>query len=102
VLLDGLTLDSLPYAIESGPTVRAILQTAYDIDLFAPPPAARRGGKIPNAPNRQTWEGFDLVRWQQIRERYDVQDVLTFGDWTLALPLVVGSPALRLYTIPAR
>jgi hypothetical protein len=102
VLIDGLTLDSLPYAIESGPTVAGILKTVYDMDLFAPPAAARRGGKIPNAPNREAWERFDLARWQQIRERYDVRDVLTFGDWTLALPVVVSSPGLRLYTIPAR
>jgi hypothetical protein len=29
VLIDGLTLDSLPYAIESGPTVGGILETAW-------------------------------------------------------------------------
>ena len=102
VLVDGLTLDSLPYAIESGPTVASVLRTVYDMDLLAPPAAARRGGKIPNVPNREAWERFDLARWQEIRERYDVRDVLTFGDWTLALPLVVSSPALRLYTIPPR
>jgi hypothetical protein len=102
VLIDGLTLDSLPYAIESGPTVGGILETVYDMDLFAPPPEARRGGRIPNDPNREAWQRFDLARWQQIRERYDVRDVLTFGDWTLALPLVVSSPGLRLYAIPPR
>lgn len=102
VLIDGLTLDSLPYAIESGPTVDGILRMVYDMDLFAPPAAARRGGRIPNAPNRDAWERFDMARWQQIRERYDVRDVLTFGNWQLALPLVVSSPELRLYAIPPR
>jgi hypothetical protein len=102
VLIDGLTLDSLPYAIESGPTVADILQNVYDMNLFAPPPAAWRGGKIPHQPNRDAWERFDLARWRQIRERYDVRDVLTFGDWRLALPLVVSSPGLRLYAIPPR
>jgi hypothetical protein len=101
VLIDGLTLDSLPYAIESGPTVDDILETVYGMDLLAPPAAARRGGRIPNMPNRDAWERFDLPRWQLIRERYDVRDVLTFGDWTLALPLVVSSPGLRLYAIPS-
>ena len=102
MLIDGLTLDSLPYAIESGSTVDGILRLVYDMDLFVPPAAARRGGRIPNRPNREAWERFDMPRWQQIRERYDVRDVLTFGDWRLALPLVVSSPGLRLYAIPPR
>jgi hypothetical protein len=100
VLIDGLTLDSLPYSIESGPIIDRILKDVYDMDLLHPPAAARRGGRIPNEPNRDAWERFDLERWRRIRERYDVRDVLTFGSWRLALPLVVASPDLRLYTIP--
>jgi hypothetical protein len=102
VLIDGLTLDSLPYAIESGPTVDGILQLVYGLNLLAPPAVARRGGRIPNVPNREAWERFEMSRWQEIRERYDVQDVLTFGDWQLSLPLVISSPGLRLYAIPRR
>ena len=59
-------------------------------------------GKIPNEPNREAWERFDLARWQTIRARYDVRDVLVFGSWQLELPLVAASPDLRLYTIPER
>ena len=102
VLIDGMTLDSLPYALDNAPAVARILRDVYDIDLLAPPAAARRLGKIPNEPNREAWERFDLARWQTIRARYDVRDVLVFGSWQLELPLVAASPDLRLYTIPER
>jgi hypothetical protein len=100
VLVDGGGLDGLPYALESGPALEQILRDVYGIDLFNPPEEARRKGAIPNEFNRETWQGFSRERWQQIRLRYHVTQVLADSRWALALPVVAYGAGLTLYEIP--
>jgi hypothetical protein len=82
------------------PAIDRVLRAVYDIDLFRPPADARGGGRVPVASTRAAWERFGLERWQSIRREFGVTEVLTYGDWTLRLPLVASSPSLRLYAIP--
>jgi hypothetical protein len=100
VLLDGGTLDTLPYAIEAGPAMDRILRDVYGIDLFNPPPEARNSGAVPPEANRQVWSAFSRVRWQEIGREYGVKQVLTPARWKLDLPLVASSDEFELYEIP--
>jgi hypothetical protein len=100
VLLDGGTLDTLPYAIEAGPAMDRILRDVYGIDLFNPPPEARNSGAVPPEANRQFWSAFSRVRWQEIGREYGVKQVLTPSRWKLDLPLVASSDEFDLYEIP--
>lgn len=100
VLLDGGGLDTLPYAVESGPEMQRILREVYDIDLLNPPTAARQGGIVPDELNKATWERYSISKWQDIGRAFDVTQVMTRADWLLDLPLVAQSDELRLYRIP--
>ncbi len=99
VLLDGGTLDTLPYALESGPAMEAILRDVYGVDLFNPPEEARGGGRVPARANRDAWARYSRDRWLEIGRRYGVTQVVTPDDWTIDLPPVASSAGLRLYEI---
>lgn len=100
VLLDGGTLDTLPYAIEAGPAMDRILRDVYGIDLFNPPSEARNSGAVPPEANRKIWTAFSRARWQEIAREYGVSQVLTPAGWKLDLPLVASSTEFHLYEIP--
>jgi hypothetical protein len=100
VLLDGGTLDTLPYALEQGPAMDRILKDVYGVDLFHPPPAARGGGRVPHEFSRRVWEAWSLDRWRQIGRIYGVSQVIAPADWKISLPRVEASSGLVLYTIP--
>jgi hypothetical protein len=100
LLLDGGTLDTLPYAIEAGPATDRILRDVYGIDLFNPPPEARLSGAVPPEANRKTWTAFARTRWQEIATEYGVRQVLTPAGWKLDLPLLASSAEFELYEIP--
>jgi hypothetical protein len=100
VVLDGGSLDTLPYAIESGPEMSRILRDVYGVDLFNPPEEARRGGRVPSTANRQVWEAMSRDRWRQIAREYGFTQVLTPAGWTLDVPLLASSGAFALYVIP--
>ncbi len=100
VLLDGGTLDTLPYAIEQGPAMARILRDVYGINLFDPPPEARGGGRVPHEIGRRVWEAYALHDWQRIGRSYGVADVLAPADWALDLPVVARSGGLALFAIP--
>jgi hypothetical protein len=100
VLLDGGGLDALPYAIEAAPATERILRDVYAIDLLNPPEEARHLGALPQAFVKAAWEGYTPDRWRQIGEQYGVTDVLTSGDWTLQLPVVVRNRWFTVYDIP--
>jgi hypothetical protein len=102
VLLNGGALDTVVYTPESVPAANRILLDVYGIDLLKPPTDARGGGIIPPETNRGNWERYSLERWQAIGTVYDVADVLTPGDWELAIPLIAADHGLRLYRIPDR
>jgi hypothetical protein len=46
------------------------------------------------------WEGYSEDRWRQIRARYGVTQVLTYGDWEMHLPIAAQSRRLLLWNIP--
>jgi hypothetical protein len=100
VLLDGGTLDTLPYALEQGPAMDRILKDVYGVDLFNPPPEARGGGRVPDAFSRRVWEAYGDDKWRAIGHTYGVRQVLAPAGWKLALPLAAESAGLALFTIP--
>jgi hypothetical protein len=99
VLLDGGTLDTLPYALESGPTTERILHDVYGVDLFQPPEEARYIGSVPRNANRAVWEARSREEWQRIGHEYGVSQVLTPGGWKLDLPIIAQS-GYKLYMVP--
>jgi hypothetical protein len=101
VLLPGGGLDGLAYAAESAVGMATILRDVYGIDLLNPPPEARGTGTIPNAANRNNWEGYTPARWRAIRRDYGVTQVLTYPDWMLNLPVAARDREFVLYDIPA-
>jgi hypothetical protein len=100
VLLDGGTLDTLPYALEQGPAMDRILKDVYGVDLFNPPPEGRGGGRVPHEFSRRIWEAYSPEKWLQIGRTYGVSQMIAPAEWAIALPRVAASSGLVLYTIP--
>src|SRR6185503_3193820 len=100
VILDGGGLDGLPYALAAGPEMARILRDIYDIDFFSPPVEAHGTGVIPSSYNRRGWETDGRERWQEIRRKYSVTQVMTYNDWMLRLPIVAQNARYLLYEIP--
>ena len=50
--------------------------------------------------NRRIWEAYSRDRWQEIRRKYNVTQVMTYNDWTLGLPIVAQNARYLLYEIP--
>jgi hypothetical protein len=100
VLLDGGTLDTLPYALEQGPAMDRILKDVYGVDLFNPPPEAFGGGRVPQEFSRRVWEAYTAEKWQEIGRTYGVHQIIAPGDWQIAVPRVTESAGLGLFTIP--
>ena len=100
LLIDGSTLDTLPYALEAGPITQQILTDVYQIDLFDPPAEAKWGGRIPPRLNRSIWSRFSRERWTSVGRAYGVTQVLTPAEWGLDLPVVARSREFELYAIP--
>lgn len=101
VVINPGGLDAVSYAPESAPALARVLRDVYDIDLVHPPAAIPRGaGAIPPEFNRRVWEGFSRAKWQEIRQTYNITQVLTPGNYELDLPVIAQSGAVRLYAIP--
>jgi hypothetical protein len=100
VLLDGGTLDTLPYALEQGPAMDRILKDVYGVDLFNPPPEARGGGRVPHEFSRRVWEAYPVEQWQHIGRTYGVGQMIAPADWAIRLPRVAASSGLVLYAMP--
>ncbi len=94
VLLDTSGFDGLPYSMEAAPGAIAILRDVYTIELMSPP------SQPPDLTNRLAWEQYSPERWQEIRRRYNVTQVLTDRSWLLDLPVVAETQEMRLYQIP--
>ncbi|MBN1675451.1 MAG: hypothetical protein JXR37_30705 [Kiritimatiellae bacterium] len=82
VLLNTESIDILSYCPEAGPTVQTILRTVYGVDLFEPP--------FSFAECRALWARRRPAEWRAIRRELGATDVLTYGDWPLQLPRVIG------------
>jgi hypothetical protein len=101
VLLNAGALDTLSYAPESAPAMDRLLRDVYGLDLLNPPATVAPGqGRIPDDFNRRVWEGYSRSRWQEIRRRHNVTQVLTHAGYDLDLPIAAQSRSVRLYVIP--
>jgi len=99
VLLDTGTLLWLPYLLEAGPAVESILSEVYDIDYFNPPDGRKSGGLHPHW-GKEKWLHRTRKDWFELKERFDIMDVLVHDDWILDLPTVTTGQGYVLYTIP--
>lgn len=100
VLLEGATLDALAYVPDAAVATRDVLREVYGIDLEAPPAIALGRGNIPPQAHRATWESRSREAWVALGRRYGITGVLTYPDWTLALPLAAADAEQRFYLIP--
>ncbi len=102
VLLNGESLDSLPYAPESGPEMNRILQQVYGVDLLNPPEEiknARPGGLL-RATGKALWESRTPEQWREIGKGFGVTNIICYEDWKLQLPEVIRDNQFALYGIP--
>lgn len=99
VLLNGEGLDSLPYFPETGPEMARILREVYGVDFFNPPAEMGRRGGLAKQTGRALWERRTPAEWRTLAERFDVHQVLTYGDWLLQLPASARSAEYTLYEI---
>jgi hypothetical protein len=100
VLLDGGGLDGVMYSLDAGPEMKRILRDVYGVDLLNPPDEARGAGRIPPLATKRVWEAYTTEKWREIGRDFHVTQVLTYPDWTLALPLAAQSRRYLLYQIP--
>lgn len=100
VLLDGGALDMLPYALEGGTEMVAILREAYGIDFEHPPQEAIRAGAVPHNTAKAIWETWPPEKWRQIKHQYNVTGVLASADWRLQLPAIIRDDQYILYDLP--
>lgn len=99
VLLDGGALDMLIHAPEAAPETDRILQRVYGTSLLSVQQS--RIGWLPESTAKALWETRAPEEWQQMAREFGVTDVLTYGGWTLQLPVVASNTELTLYAIPA-
>jgi hypothetical protein len=100
VLTDISSPNFFLYAFEYSADYNYILQKVYGIDLLIPPPRRYRHKEIPMELYKIAWETRTTEEWRQIRNEFNVTDVLTPDDWVLSLPVVVAAEKMILYTIP--
>ena len=100
VLVNTGALDSLVYALESGPEMNRILREVYDIDLLHPPYPIQREASVPDALNKRVWQARSRDQWIKVKRAFGVTEVLTYQGWKLALPQVIHNEDFILYRIP--
>jgi hypothetical protein len=102
VVIDGSGLDGLPYAPESAPQLIRILREIYGEDLYAPSREIRekRPGALLPSSGAGLWHERDAADWARVGAAFGFRDILTRGDWALALPRAAERPGLVLYRVP--
>lgn len=100
VLLDGGGLDGIAYIPQAAPQMEKIMKEVYKIDWFNPPEEARGQGSIPRWTGKAIWESFPEEHWIELSRLYGFRDVLTYGDWSLSIPKVIGNDDYILYRVP--
>lgn len=101
VLLDGLSLDGLFYSLRASHQMSVILQQVYGIDLINPPEEMKKqrgGGLLPDT-GKRLWETRTPETWKQIKTSFQVNEILTYANWSLLLPLVAKDDMYALYKI---
>jgi MFS family permease len=98
VLLNGGSLNTLPYVPEAEAETDRILERVYGIDLRTV--QAMHAGSLEREDGRALWERRTPYEWQEIAREFGVTGILTHAGWTLQLPVVAESAELTLYEIP--
>jgi hypothetical protein len=101
VLLEGPSLNQLPYVPASGPEMNRILKSIYGEDLLIPRSFNwLKTGGLKRYCGHQTWEAREADEWRRLAREFGFSDVLTYSDWSLKLPVIARSKELTLYHIP--
>jgi hypothetical protein len=102
VLLEGPSLNQLPYVPASGPAMNRILNAVYGEDILTPRPFNwLHTGGLKRYCGRELWESRDADHWRTLAREFGFTDVLTYADWSLKLPVVARNEELTLYHVPA-
>jgi len=99
ILLDGGSLDYLPYASEVGPKMNHILKQVYGVDIFNPPEDTWRSGGLSRESGKDLWESRTQEQWIILSRQFGFTDILTWSDWRLQLPVVIRNSNFILYSI---
>lgn len=95
ILLNGFNLNSLPYVLESGPDMEAVLNDVYGISLFHPP--GKRVGGLAPFDGQPLWESRSAAEWRRFAGKYNLGGLLAPSTWKIQLPLQVSANGLSLY-----
>lgn len=98
-MLNGATLNQIPYAPESAPEIDRILRDVYGVDLRNPHAPISPWGLQPGA-GTDLWATRSVPEWRRLGRDYGVTDVLCFKDVPLPLPIVASETRMVLYAIP--
>lgn len=97
VLLHGYNLNTLPYVLESGPSMEKALAEVYGISLRTP--GQQRMGGLGREDGRTLWEQRTRAEWLQVGQAFGLGGVVTPADWQLNLPLVLKDKQRALYRL---
>jgi hypothetical protein len=100
VLADMASPNFFTYAPEAVIAFNDLLLKIYGINLLEAPSIENQHKEIPSQFYKALWEKRTMEQWQEIRNKFDVSDVLTNTDWILSLPVIVKSSGGILYEIP--
>jgi hypothetical protein len=101
VVLNGEAMNQITYVPASGPGMNRVLQRIFGDDLLRPRPAGweKLGGLMYDS-GQELWERRESGEWRRLAAEFAFTNVLTYGDWTLKLPVVARDENLILYNIP--
>lgn len=97
VLLHGYNLNTLPYVLESGPSMERGLAEVYGISLRSP--GMLRMGGLGREDGRTLWERRSPEEWRRLAASFELGGVMTPADWQLQLPLIMRDRFRALYRV---
>ena len=103
ILIQAESLDQFCYAQESALVLDAALEKIYGAGLLNPPSQEYRNfSHVPIEMHKDLWAGRTARQWQEIREEFNVTDILTLPEIRLQLPIIAENADMTLYSIPPR
>ncbi|MBF0588558.1 MAG: hypothetical protein HQL53_05475 [Magnetococcales bacterium] len=103
-IIEGTSLNLIPYVPEAGPSMARILTDLYGIDFFNPPGEVFSAGGYGLAPQsgKKLWQERSPNDWQVLANRYQLSFALTPKTWVLKLSRVGIGERFALYRMPPR
>ncbi len=101
-LIEGTSLNIIPYTPSAGPSMSRMLPEVYGIDYFAPPGEVFTAGGYGLAPHsgKKLWHARTPGEWAVLAEKYGLSFALTPKSWHLQLPLVKRGEKFALFRMP--